>query len=417
MKLVWAGPWNRRSAIATMGSEVVHELVSRGHEVEVLRTEAGPDLDLPPLPAPGEVAAVAEREIGQLAYQADGMIVNIGDHYGFHGGAIPLLLHAAPLLILHDAEMGGFAHGWRQAAGGEAWRVDRLAGHEGAVAPYCALASGVVVHSAHYRAVADASCAGPVATIPLCWPPLEPPPRHAGGRLVITTVGQVNRNKRADEVIRAIGASARLRERVLYVLAGQVEDAERERLLTLARRVGAPAPVFLGWVPDEVLRMVMSGTDVVSCLRYPALEGGSASLILAMFSGHPTLVSDHASYAEVPDGLVLKCPPGHEAAAVLRHLETILDDLAAARAMGEQSRAYALAQHAPAAYVDRLLPALEAATLAQPAVRTSIAIGRRLSELGIIAGDPAAGRLGDVLAAMLAEPPAQGRAERVGSNQ
>jgi glycosyltransferase involved in cell wall biosynthesis len=401
MKIVWASPWNHRSAIASFGSEVVHELARRGHEVEVIRTEDAQQLALPPLPAPGLVAAVRDRDLTTLMRDSDGIVVNMGDHYGFHAGAIPLL-HAAPLLVLHDTTLGGFMHGWRNAAGPDAWRIDRMIDFRDLEASICALASGVIVHSGHYRTVAEAACAGPVTTIPLAWAPVDQLPlqHNTAGRLVVTTFGLINANKRTDAVIRAIGASTRLRDSVLYLLVGHVENAERDRLCALADRVGAGTPHFTGWVPDEVLRMILGGTNVVSCLRYPALEGSSASLIHAMLSGRPVLVSDHASYAEVPDDVVLKCLPGDEAAAVLHHLETILDDPATAWLMGHRARAYAQARHAPSAYVDRLLPALDAATRAQPAVRTAIAIGRRLAELGVVKGDPGAERVSVALAGL-----------------
>ena len=253
-------------------------------------------------------------------------------------------------------------------------------------------------------AEAAAACPGPVACLPLAFtaPPVPPPePPRPGARLVVTTVGHVNRNKRADAVIRAIAASDRLRDRVLYVLAGPAEPDEQARLLALARNLGVPEPHFTGWVPDEVLRAVLAGTDVVSCLRFPVMEGGSASLITAMLSGRPTLVSDHASYAEVPDGLVLKCPPGEEAGYVLHHLETILDRPEAARAMGAQAREYALSRFAPAAYAPGLLDALAAATAAQPGVRAARAVGRQLGEFGMAASDPALRRIAGALAGML----------------
>jgi len=192
-----------------------------------------------------------------------------------------------------------------------------------------------------------------------------------------------------------------LRDRLLYVVAGHVEDPERERLLALARSVGARPPHFTGWVPDEVLNMILAGTDVVCCLRYPALEGGSASLIVSMLSARPTLVSNHASYADVPDDMVLKCPPGDEAASVRHHLEAILDDPVSARAMGERAREYAQLHHSPSAYVDSLLPALFAATRAQPAVRTALGIGRQLAHLGMAPGDPAIERLDAARTALL----------------
>ena len=58
LRLLWAGPWNRRSAIGLFGTEVVGALVGKGHQVDVLRTELGSDLLLPAYPAPGSDPAV-----------------------------------------------------------------------------------------------------------------------------------------------------------------------------------------------------------------------------------------------------------------------------------------------------------------------------------------------------------------------
>ena len=405
LRLIWAGPWNERSSIGLFGTEIVRELVGRGHYVEVLRTEVGPDLLLPPRPAPGPVHAVGPQSITGLMREFDGVIVNLGNHYPFHGAAVPILQETAPLVILHDAWMGHFVEGWRNAAGDDAWRVARLFDGLGddpsGLSPLCALASGAVIHAPHYRAAVEAACPGPVTTIPLSHTfEALPPPRTIGERLVVTTIGHVNSNKRAGEVIRALGASERLRDHTLYMLAGPVESEERARLLALARRVGAPEPYFAGWVPDEVLRTLMTGTDVFCCLRYPALEGGSGSLIFSMLSARPTLVSDHASYGEVPNGLVMKCTPGQEAAHVMHHLETILDDPVSARMMGERAREYALHRFSPATYTATLLQALDAATRAMPAIRTARRVGRRFAEIGMRPGDPAVERMDAALTEM-----------------
>ena len=99
----------------------------------------------------------------------------------------------------------------------------------------------------------------------------------------------------------------------------------------------------------------LAAVDAICCLRNPVLEGASASLILAMRTGRPVLVSDHGPYAEIPDGLVLKCRPGHEATDVRLHLEALLADPAPARAMAQRARAYAKATFTASGYADRLL--------------------------------------------------------------
>jgi glycosyltransferase involved in cell wall biosynthesis len=406
LRLLWAGPWNERSAIGFFGTVVARELVALGHHVEVFRTEIGSNLSLPVRPAPGPIHLPGSQSIAELVDNFDGVIVNLGNHYGFHGGAIPLLQVAAPLIILHDAWMGGFLGGWRKAAEDSAWRLDRfvreLSDDASGIEPFCALASGAIVHGPHYLALAKIGCPGPVAALPLAYTTeCMPTPRPIGDRLVVATIGHVNANKQADQIIRAVGASVRLRNRVDYILAGPVEPEERTRLRDLAQIVGARELQFTGWVSDEALRTLIAGTDVICCLRYPALEGGSASLITAMLSQRPTLVSNHASYADIPDGLVMKCVPGNEAADIQFHLETILDAPGAARTMGERAREYALRTFNPSTYATRLLEVLDAATLAEPAIRIARMVGQRLGELGMKSDDPAVDRIDRVLAGLL----------------
>ena len=406
LKLIWAGPWNERSAIGRVGLEVVQELIALGHSVELIRTEVGPDLLLPARSAPVPMHVPGERSIAELMQYADGVIVNLGDHYGFHGGALPILQQTTPLVILHDAWMGHFINAWRAMAGADAWRVDNALeateSDESGIALLCGLASGAVIHSDHYRAAVEAACPGPVATIPLSLGSNTfSAPRPIGDRLVVATLGHVNANKRAEEVIRAIGSSPRLKGAVLYMLVGPIEPAQKAHLQRVARAVGALEPHFTGWVPEDVLQMVIAGTDVFCCLRYPALEGGSASLVFSLLSGRPTLVSNHACYAEVPDGLVMKCVPGQEAADVVRHLEAVLDAPEAAQAMGRRARDHALHAYSPATYATQLLTALEAATKARPGIRAAQSIGRRLAEFGTRPDDPAVERMGAALAELL----------------
>src|SRR6185437_6113756 len=159
--------------------------------------------------------------------------------------------------------------------------------------------------------------------------------------LVVATVGHLNPNKRVDEVIRAMGVSPLLKDHAVYLLLGEAQDGERARLLDLANRWGAPPPQFMGWLPESELQAMLEGVDVICCLRDPCFEGGSASLVVSMLSARPTLVSDQAHYAELPDEVALKCKPGREAADVVRHLEWVIKNPELARTMGEAARDYA----------------------------------------------------------------------------
>ena len=409
LRLAWAGPWNEESAIALFGVLVVAELDKLGHDVEIIRTEVGEAAASPARPAPGPIHPAGALPPAVLAGNFDAVVVNLGNHYGFHGGALPLMRALPCLAILHDVWMRDFLNGWRHAAGPDGPVVDAMVGMLDAadaagLAALCSMAASAVVHGPHGLDAVRAGCPGPVVRIPLAYAiPDVPPPRLTADRLVVATMGHINRNKRADEVIRAIGASARLRQGAVYLLIGPIEPTERARLRDLAHRVGAPEPHFTGWVSDRVLHALMGSVDVFCSLRYPASESGSASLISAMLAARPTLVTDHASYAEVPDGLVLKCPPGAEAAHVLRYLEAVLDAPEEARVMGQRARDYARRVHAPSAYAAALLPAINSSVAALPGIKAARAMGACLAEFGTPPDDPATARAAAAVSELLGE--------------
>ena len=421
-RIAWAGPWNNRSAIAAFGGLVVGELAARGHEVVVLRTETGEYLDLPPRPAPCAVVPLRDTVPEAIARDHDAFIVNLGDQYGHHGAAVASLLRVPAVAIFHDAFLAHLYSGWAGAEGlrpvqpavlgavygaAEAEAADPLmlpleemAARRPMLEWFAALCAGAVVHANHYAERVRSVCPGPVEVVPLAFEGYAvPPPREIGpgDEVVVATVGHANPNKRVADVLRAMAVSEPLRERVRFRLIGAAEPAERAALGELARALGVPEPEVTGWVEDADMPRQLAAADVLCCLRNPVLEGASASLIVAMRSGRPVLVSDHGPYADVPDGLVLKCRPGREATDVRLHLEALLADPAPARAMAERARAYAEATFTAEGYADRLLAFVDRATETLPAVRAAMALGRTLGGFGTPPDDPAGERVAAAL--------------------
>lgn len=428
LRIAWAGPWNARSSIAAFGALVVAELCARGHEVAVFRTETGDFLALPPRPAPGPVLPLQDVDPEGVARGHDAFVVNLGDQYGHHGAAIPALLRVPALVVLHDAFLADLYAGWLAANGrhsphapvlgalyGDAeaetaepfmlMPLEDMALRRPMLEWFAALSAGAAVHAEHYAARVRSACPGPVEVIPLAFEGAAlPPPREIGRDVVVATVGHVNPNKRGADVLRAVAGSATLRERVRYRLIGPVEPAERAALLDLARLLGVPEPEFTGWVEEADMPRLMADVDAICCLRNPVLEGASASLIVAMRSGRPVLVTHHGPYAEVPDGLVLKCRPGAEATDVRLHLESLLADPAPIQAMAARARAYAEATFSAARYADRLLDLVDRATVGLPAVRAARGLGRILAAFGMAPDDPAGYRIAAALDGLLDRP-------------
>ena len=432
-RIAWAGPWNERSAIATFGIHVVGALAEAGHAVEILRTETAEYLQIPAPATPWKVRALAEDTAERIRAGCDVVIANMGDHFGYHGALVPFRQALDPVFIFHDCYLGNFCGGWAEQFPDpdETLRIMARATYGAASLPdwapfelppsemirkrpmidlFTPWATGAVVHADHYLERVRRRCPGPVAKIPLAYPGLVVPPPQDGPGLTVVTVGHVNANKRAAEVIAAIGSSAGLRAHCAYRLVGFVEDAERRRLDALAQAHGVTSLAFTGWVDDAGLRAELAGADVICCLRDPILEGGSSSLITAMLAGRPVLVSNHGVYGELPDDVVLKCRPGAEAVDVARHLKALLVDRAAGQALAARARAYAVERHSPSRYARDLLALVERALAAGPAIRTGRAFGALLGSMGLERegpeqADPAAARVAGVLAGLL-DPPA-----------
>jgi glycosyltransferase involved in cell wall biosynthesis len=424
LRIGWASPWNQRSAIAAFSAEVTFELTRRGHVVTALRTETGEYAALPLRPAPGPIHHLDELDDGALRRDFDVVVAQVGDQYGYHGAVIRRLEPVSTVGVFHDAFIVNLASGYLHYGGDGGKTLHDLAREVHGAAgmpdgePFWAelgemarrrpmvewlarRCAAAVAHAEHYADRLRDACPGPVATIPLAFTvPGLPPGPTPWDRMTLATIGHANTNRRIDQLIMAIGASGVLRQRCRLRVIGEAAPAERARLEDLARLLGVEPPEFTGWVSDEDLRWHLRDVDAIACLRNPVLEGASASVILALTSGRPTLVTDHGCYAEIPADAVLACRPEEEALDAMRHLEWLLAHPAEGAALGARGRAIALTRHTPAAYVDALLPLLERVVAARPGREAQQRLVATLGSFGLGADDPAARRTEAVLAGM-----------------
>ena len=423
LRIGWSTPWNGRSAIADFAGEVGQALRARGHSVTILRSEAGEAAAMPPRPGPFPVFHLDELDDEALRRRFDVVVAHIGNHQPYHGAQVHRLARVGMVGVFHDLFLGHLAAGHFEEAGdptgvlaaargvygpagmpeGEPFWVDlgemvRRRPMLEWLSRHCV---GAVAHAEHYAERLRRSCPGPVAVIPLAFvapdlPPPPPPWKH----LTVAAIGHANPNKRIDQIILAIGSSPILRGRCRLRVIGEVTEGERARLTGIAAVLGIAPPDFTGWVDDEGLRWQLRDVDVIACLRNPVLEGASASVITAMASGRPTLVTDHGCYAEIPKEAVLACRPEAEALDAMRHLEGLLARPEEGAALGERGRAVALTRHAPAAYADALLPLLERVVAERPWREARRHLFSTLGSLGLGPEDPAARRAEAVLAGM-----------------
>lgn len=425
MRLVIFAPGLRQSAIGRVVLLVTRELRLLGHEVTVVRTEIERYLGEEPHPFDGEVVAWnSGAPVEQAIASADALLYHVGDNHDFHAGAVEWLAAAPGIVVLHDFFLGHLFWAWgahqrdRAAEILAAWYEPAIADRffkypdnaafiagthrESPLTEWiAAMATGVLTHSNWGCARVLRACSGPVRVVPLAYAPpaaaaAARPEARRDGTFRILTVGHVNPNKRAESVISAIAAHPQLRQGVAYRIVGSATPETVAVLSQRAEQAGVRL-TLAGTVSDDALAAAMTEADAVVCLRWPSLEGASASAIEAMLSGKPVLVTDTGFYAELPDDCVLKVDPDNEVEGIAAALLGLVRDRDGARALGARARAWAGATFSPDAYARETIAMVEACAAARP-VQAAIA------HLGGVAGAWSSGPLTPAIVDALAAP-------------
>jgi glycosyltransferase involved in cell wall biosynthesis len=434
VRIAWASPLERRSAIARVSADAVRALVAHGHQVEFIATEM--DAGSEPLhEVPAKVVHWRARQSGDLAADNDILIANIGDNYLFHAGIFPLLGTIPTVGIFHDCYLYNLFNGWLWD-GGRRGDAERAQAHDRAVVETYGVAMeaqarearsgltpleeiaqsmpmtewlggrchGALAHAGYYRARLLASCPGPVhqAMLPVTSRAVPPLGVRAPGPVTVLTVGVMNPNKCADRVIRAIAGAPQLRSRVIYKLVGPIEPAEAARLQAVADEHGYEQLVIQGPASDEELARELEAADIICGLRKPVLEGASGSAIEALQAGRPLIVADAGFYAERPDAFVSKVGPEVDEAELAEQLQRLVEDEPLRRRLGEAARDWAQARCNPDDY-SRAVEVLAKETLqAYATIEVGVDVGRRLAALGLSRRDPAVGRISAILSPLFA---------------
>ena len=432
-KIIWAGPWNIKSAIAHFSLQIAKELKSKGHEVLIFRTETDEAKNIESIDNENfEVHFWKKEKILKTGH--DIIINNFGNYYQFHGAVLDDLKEFNILGILHDSFYCNLIAEWadkknkagiigaekflknilkntygnnayeKYNSGGNFcfWQDLKIMAQEYPLVEFLAYnLSGAVCHSEHYLQRVKAACPGSVEKIPLYMKfddlPENTMKKAGGDVLTVAVIGHGNSNKRLEQILHAIGSDSLLKEKYRFKLIGQIEDGYKEKLENTAYKLNLHKAEFTGWVSDAGLRKNLTDVDVLCCLREPVLEGGSASLILAMQSGRPTLVLNHGSYSEIPDDCVFKCSLNNETGDIKKYLKWIYEDYENAFAVGSKAKEFSIRYNSAEFYVDKLIPLIGKTILSNPAVNAAKSIGRTLSGFGLDTDDPALERIGKIM--------------------
>jgi glycosyltransferase involved in cell wall biosynthesis len=251
-------------------------------------------------------------------------------------------------------------------------------------------ACGVVTHSRYSLDQITPVYGGPSTNILLPYDIVTP--KSVPGRadigvpndaLLLVTVGYVNSNKRIESVIEALAGWA-TPEKVRYVILGPYEEAYRRRLDRLIRSHRLEDVVHLtGYASEEVLAAHLQAADICVNLRYPALEGASASVIEEMLYGKPVIVSDTGFYRELPDDCVRKINPEQEREELSAALKALIADAAMRREMGCRAQAFAESNCRASVYAQQILKFISQVRAARPMIELADRVSAELRRVGV----------------------------------
>jgi len=209
---------------------------------------------------------------------------------------------------------------------------------------------------------------------------------YADSDFVFGAFGFIGPTKRLDKVLQALAGLRKWdlprRPRLLIVGEGQSLDD------TISNLDLQDDVQTTGFVSDEQFRRYLGAVDVVANLRYPSHGESSGSLVQAMSYGKVCIVTDHGSFAEIPDSTVVKIPyDEREVGALTAGMRNLIEDPRQLVAVGDAARAHIEQMHHPAAVAARFAAVL--AGTARPAPTASWGPGsdtgeyfrRRIAEL------------------------------------
>lgn len=416
MRIAWFTPLSVKSAIGRASASIARELAKLA-DVEVWHSESGPLHQV-------EARTTYFRDgsdpvLGRLG-GFDLLVYNFGNHLPFHREIYQVAAQYPGICVLHDFVMHHFfaAHYLEElrepglyqeemerlygAAGREAaerslrgspvWETDSVTNF-----PFFERvirgAQGVVTHSDFFLERVRRVQTGPICKIPLPYEIPDSPGTGTreslggpAGSVILLTVGHGNANKRLAATLEAIGSEPALAAKFHFIAAGPCDPNYRKRLDEIIEKYRLQRHVqFLGYVSNEKLESCLRHADVCVNLRFPAIEGASASVIEEMLYGKPVIVSDTGFYSELPSDAVCKVNPEREQTELRAALASLLDQDRREQ-LGRRAREYAAATFRADSYARDLLRFAWEVRHARPVFQLADRLSSEFRQMGVTGG-------------------------------
>jgi glycosyltransferase involved in cell wall biosynthesis len=408
MKLAWFTPFSRNSAIARVSRAVTTEL-AKVADLDLCYFDTDKTWDSSvSLKRYSSSEAVSDRDLERY----DLVIYNFGNYLPYHGEIYSLSRRRPGICILHDFVMHHFFAAYfrehDRSLDTHALLMERAYGQEGRLAYERRVwesdevirfplfeevvrgALGVVTHSEFFKKRVTSCFEGPVTRIPLPYDADRTSPVRSRKELgvdenhvLIVTVGHVNPNKRISDILAALVQLGPVAQRITYTIVGSCPVGYQAELEASIQRSGLQSVVrFVSHVSDEILRSYLSHADICINLRYPPMEGASASVIEEMLFGKAVVVNDVGFFSELPNECVMKIHPQaiDELAAALHKL---VADAPLRKRLGDQARQFAEQEFRADRYAKELMEFAWEVRSAQPLLGLADRIALECNRMGV----------------------------------
>jgi glycosyltransferase involved in cell wall biosynthesis len=270
-------------------------------------------------------------------------------------------------------------------------------------------ATGAVVHSRSHGAIVRDLWSGPVCD---AWLPAQrpsaasvPTPERSEAPdlqpITLMMLGPVDPQAHVVEALQLLAEDPALAARTRWLIAGRYE-ADDQYAGALGALIADPNLAgnvrMLGELLPAEIDRVARATDVFINLRQPEDEASLMSLMYQLSFGRPVITYDSGSFAEVPDGAIVKVAP-RDMAELHATLWRLVDSAAQRHSIGTAAKRFADGQPAReytrallrfAREDVRALAAEPFAVAGSRAVAERIAadVGNSLASLGVQPGAP-----------------------------
>ena len=172
---------------------------------------------------------------------------------------------------------------------------------------------------------------------------------------LIVTAGFATRAKRFDIIARVVADLASSDTTVQWIHAGRPDHGDLD-LRELVRAYPGLNAHFTasGYLDEDALDDHVAMADVLLNLRFPSVGESSGSLARALAMGACTIVSDTGSYAEIPNGAVVKLSALGGVGELKAALGALLASSSLRRSIGDAAARYATDELNIARYATRL---------------------------------------------------------------